>query len=68
MTYNYHVPLEKIMCHFFEKNPKFRLVKVGRALWLRIVGNARQGAASRQMRPLANETEQSPHMYENCLC
>ena len=23
MTYNFHVPLEKMMCHFFEKSPKF---------------------------------------------
>ena len=23
MTYNYHEPLEKMMCHFFEKSPKF---------------------------------------------
>ena len=23
MTYNYHVPLEKMMCHFFEKSPEF---------------------------------------------
>ena len=34
----------------------------GRASWLSVVGSARQGAASRQMRPLANETEQSPHV------
>ena len=36
-------------------------VKVGRASWLSVVSSARQGAASRQMQPLANETEQSPH-------
>ena len=35
-------------------------VKVVRASWLSVVGSARQGAASRQMRPLANETKQSP--------
>ena len=36
-------------------------VKVGRVSWLSDVGSARQRAASRQMRPLENETEQSPH-------
>ena len=35
-------------------------VKVGWASWLSVVGSARQGAASRQMRPLANETEAVP--------
>ena len=33
---------------------------VGLASWLSIVGSARQRSASRQMRPLANETEAVP--------